>query len=197
MVLFNLYYSIGYRHILSYGKHLVLDNHESMKIFSGNQKILYEGLQYLRLALIIIPLIAIGCSYLPSLQSIPEDESTLDQLRAEIDRWQGTPYSLGGTNGKGIDCSGFAMIIYNDVFAIQIPRTTEQQVKLGKRIEIKNLNTGDLVFFLPETKKMHMGIYLSHGEFAHASVSKGVMVSNINTPYWKNIFLTARRLLDL
>ncbi len=169
-----------------------------MKNIRINEKIYTnDRLRYLKRALIIIPLIAIGCSYLPILQSIPKDESTLDQLRAEIDRWQGTPYRSGGTSRKGIDCSGFAMIIYHDVFDIQIPRTTEQQVKLGKRIEIKNLNTGDLVFFLPESKKMHMGIYLRHGEFAHASVSKGVMVSNINTPYWKNIFLTARRLPGL
>ena len=142
-------------------------------------------------------LFVIGCSYLPTRQSIPEEKSTLDQLRAEIERWQGTPYRLGGMSRKGIDCSAFAMVIYQDAFDIQIPRTTEQQAKLGKRIDIRNLDTGDLVFFLPESKKMHMGIYLSHGDFAHASVSKGVMVSNINTPYWNNIFLTAKRLPDL
>ncbi|HIJ57715.1 MAG TPA: hypothetical protein HPQ03_16545 [Deltaproteobacteria bacterium] len=153
--------------------------------------------RHFKSALIVIALIVTGCSYLPGLQTTPSDESTqynLDQLRVEIDRWHGTPYRLGGMSRKGIDCSAFAMIIYHDVFDIQIPRTTEQQLKLGKRIDIRSLNTGDLVFFLPESKKMHIGIYLGHGEFAHASVSKGVMVSNINTPYWENIFLTARRL---
>ena len=148
-------------------------------------------------ALIVIPLIVIGCSYLPILQPTPEVESTLDQLRAEIARWQGTPYRFGGMSRKGIDCSAFAMIIYHSVFDIRIPRTTEQQLKLGRHVEMRNLNTGDLVFFLPKSKKMHMGIYLGQGEFAHASVSKGVTVSNINTPYWENIFLTARRVLDL
>jgi len=172
-----------------------------MRIISFN-RVIYSNVRRRSLswALIIIPLFAIGCSYLPGLQPTPIKESTkydFDQLRVEVNRWQGTPYRLGGMSRKGIDCSAFAMIIYHDVFDIKIPRTTAQQVKLGKHIEIENLNTGDLVFFQSESKKMHMGIYLSHGKFAHASVSKGVMVSNINTPHWKNIFLTARRVLDL
>ena len=172
-----------------------------MKIIPVIQMIYpYNRFQYLKSALIVIPLIVTGCSYLPSLQTTPVTESTkydFERLRVEVNRWEGTPYRLGGMSRKGIDCSAFAMIIYHEVFDIKIPRTTEQQVKLGNRIEIKNLNTGDLVFFQSESKKMHTGIYLSHGEFAHASVSKGVMVSNINTPYWKNKFLTARRMLDL
>ena len=138
----------------------------------------------------------LSCSYRPDLKPAIEEKNKLQTLRAEIDRWKGTPYRLGGASPNGVDCSAFAVIIYREVFNIRIPRTTKQQVKLGKQIDIRSLSTGDMIFFLPESKQMHVGIYLSHGEFAHASVSKGVTVSSMNDSYWKKRFLTARRVIS-
>ena len=58
---------------------------------------------------------------------------------------------------------------------------------------IDHLLPGDLVFFHPPNKIRHVGIYLGRGEFAHASTSTGVTISQMNSTYWRNAYWTARR----
>lgn len=100
---------------------------------------------------------------------------------------------MGGNNLHGIDCSGFVQQLYRDIFGRLIPRTTALQVKSGSPVEKSRLCPGDLVFFRPPYKVRHVGIYLGRGEFAHASTSKGVMISNLTEDYWNRCYWTARR----
>jgi len=88
------------------------------------------------------------------------------------------------------------MKIYKKLFGLQIPRTTEEQVRTGVSVSMGQLQAGDLVFFLLSDKKRHVGIYLIKGEFVHASKSKGVTISDINDQYWRENYWTARRILD-
>jgi hypothetical protein len=88
------------------------------------------------------------------------------------------------------------MVLYRDLFARYLPRTTSEQVTEGEAVSPDELQAGDLVFFQP-SKSQHVGIYLSDGEFAHASSSQGVTVSEINDPYWRRTYWTARRVLDV
>ena len=127
-------------------------------------------------------------------QQISEDNIE-KRLREEYRRWQGTRHRLGGTNNRGIDCSGFVKAVYKDVFNVDLPRTTKAQVKQGRSIPFKQLRPGDLVFFQPPTYPRHVGIYLSGLEFVHASKSKGVILSKIDQTYWGKYFWTARRIL--
>jgi len=113
----------------------------------------------------------------------------------EYKQWQGTRHKLGGNDGKGIDCSGFVKEVYRDVFNINLPRTTMEQVKWGKPVTLKELQPGDLVFFKPPTYARHVGIFLSQSEFVHASKKKGVTVSKIDAHYWGKYYWTARRIL--
>ena len=117
------------------------------------------------------------------------------RLRAEYGRWEGTRHQLGGTGRRGIDCSGFVKAVYANVFNIQLPRTTETQVKQGRPIPSKELQAGDLVFFKPPTYPRHVGIFLSRSEFVHASKNKGVTISQIDDHYWGKYYWTARRIL--
>jgi len=119
------------------------------------------------------------------------EKRILDEYR----QWQGTLHKLGGNDSKGIDCSGFVKEIYQDVFNINLPRTTMEQVKWGKAVTLKELQPGDLVFFKPPTYARHVGIFLSQSEFVHASKKKGVTVSKIDANYWGKYFWTARRIL--
>jgi cell wall-associated NlpC family hydrolase len=119
------------------------------------------------------------------------EKRILDEYR----QWQGTRHRLGGNDSKGIDCSGFVKEIYQDVFNINLPRTTMEQVKWGKAVTLKELQPGDLVFFKPPTYARHVGIFLSQSEFVHASKKKGVTVSKIDANYWGKYFWTARRIL--
>jgi len=102
---------------------------------------------------------------------------------------------LGETGHSGIDCSGFVQRIYRDLFGLQLPRTTADQVQYAKKIPDQRLKAGDLVFFRPSENVRHVGIYLGEGEFAHASKSDGVMVSRMDDPYWRGVYWTSRRVM--
>ncbi len=80
------------------------------------------------------------------------------------------------------------------MLGMSIPRTADAQYYAGSRIK-GGMKAGDLVFFqtyLPGPS--HVGIYLGHGKFVHAS-SHGVMVSNLSDSYWSTRYLGAKRLL--
>ncbi|MGF1688315.1 NlpC/P60 family protein [Photobacterium japonica] len=109
-------------------------------------------------------------------------------------QWQGTPYKLGGTSRKGIDCSAFVQVGFSDVLKMQLPRTTSEQVRKGKWVDIKALKKGDLVFFKTGRNLRHVGIYVGDEQFLHASTSQGVMISSLNNPYWQRTYWQARRI---
>ncbi len=117
------------------------------------------------------------------------------ELRAQARLWAGTPHRLGGTTTSGIDCSALVQRIYTQSFGMDVPRTTEQQVTIGSAIDPATLQPGDLVFFRPTRNTRHVGIYLSDGEFVHASKSQGVAISRLDEPYWRSRYWTTRRVL--
>ncbi|HET6566991.1 MAG TPA: NlpC/P60 family protein [Rhodothermales bacterium] len=118
-----------------------------------------------------------------------------DRIREDVEGWIGTPHRMGGTTHDGVDCSAFVQAVYQDVFDIRLPRTTVQQATVGRKISPDELRPGDLVFFHP-SRSNHVGIYLSNGEFAHASESRGVIISKFDQPYWQRSYWTARRVLQ-
>jgi len=117
-------------------------------------------------------------------------------LRAELEGWHGTPHIMGGNSKTGVDCSGLIKQVYADLLEVHTSRTTGQLIREGKSVRKSKLKTGDLVFFTPESKKGgHAGIYLSNGEFTHASSSRGVMTSKLSNPYWTRYYETGRRII--
>ena len=52
---------------------------------------------------------------------------------------------MGGNDRKGIDCSGLLVRSFESV-GMKIPRTTSQQIDLGKKVSLKKSREGDLVF---------------------------------------------------
>lgn len=107
--------------------------------------------------------------------------------------WMGTPYGFGKADkGKAADCSGIVMQVYLDVTGKKLPRTSAKQSEYCQRIKPKDVQVGDLVFFATgksETKVTHVGIMLNDREFVHASSTKGVIISNMEQPYWTKAFL--------
>lgn len=149
--------------------------------------------------LLLLLLVAAGCatsssSVRPDTQSASERD-TEHRLRAEVEEWRGTPYVIGGNSRSGIDCSGLVQTFYADLFDVDLPRTTEDQVRQGRAVAKDDLQTGDLVFFRPTGRTRHVGIYLSDGAFAHASTSRGVTISHLDRSYWRRSYWTARRVL--
>lgn len=118
---------------------------------------------------------------------------------AKLKRYLGTPYRLGGTTAKGMDCSGFTRRVFADAYGIELPHSSRDQSRLRILREVKPgrdaLRTGDLLFFGRERKRVnHVGIYLSGGKFIHASRAIGVTISSLEERYWKNRLMFSRRL---
>ena len=111
--------------------------------------------------------------------------------------WLGTPYRLGGTSDRGIDCSGFAYQLYDKVFNTVIGNNSRNIFSSVDPINKEELQEGDLVFFKINSRAIsHIGVYLGNNKFAHASSSRGVMISNLNEPYWKRYYYKGGRLLE-
>lgn len=122
-----------------------------------------------------------------------------DKLLQNILLWLGTPYRMGGSSHKGIDCSNFVSKIINETFNINFPANAETQSRLVIPIlNIEELSYGDLIFFSGRNKKSkrigHVGIYLGNGIFAHSSTSKGVIISHISDGYYTQRFRFGGRL---
>ena len=113
-----------------------------------------------------------------------------------IDNWWGTPYRLGGTTQKGIDCSAFVQTLMIGVFAMHLPRTAREQKEASAWIPMNDLKEGDLVFFNTRGSVSHVGVYLHNNKFVHASTSGGVMISDLNETYWSRKLLGAGRVLQ-
>lgn len=123
-------------------------------------------------------------------------------LLNEAKTYLGTPYKYGGTTRRGIDCSSFVQHVFA-ALNISLPRTSIEQSHRGTFVSKHNLKKGDLIFFAhtPKSRISHVGIVESvspSGEifFIHASSSKGVTISSLDTAYWSSKFRTGKRILD-
>jgi lipoprotein Spr len=111
--------------------------------------------------------------------------------------WLGTPYRLGGDSKRGIDCSGFAYKLYDKTFNTIIGSNSRNIFSMVNPISKVDLKEGDLVFFKIHSKSIsHVGVYIGDNKFAHASSSRGVMISNLDEPYWQKYFYKGGRILE-
>jgi len=102
-----------------------------------------------------------------------------------IDEWMGVSYKYGGRDKSGIDCSSFAGLLYQQIFNLQLPRTSVEQSSLITPSDRENLKEGDLVFFSLGKKRIgHVGVYLGGRKFVHASTKKGVTIDNLDYEYY-------------
>ena len=130
--------------------------------------------------------------------------------------WMGTNYNTPdwqdyGKEGwrtkakrKGIDCSGFARIMQDQIFSKKV-RGGSQGIlnQYCERLDKNDLKKGDLLFFrAPKSKNdriVHVGVYLEEGYFVHATSKKsaslglGLNINNLAEENWTEEFVTGGR----
>ncbi len=155
------------------------------------------------IVLLTVMLLAAGCSSTPgpvspAVNTARSDNTTIkERLNQHYLAWHGVPYKIGGNDKRGIDCSGFVHLTYKKALGVTVPRSTNLLAKTGTEISRKQLAVGDLVFFKTGLAKQHVGIYVGNSQFIHASTSKGVMKSNLKSPYWSKHYWKSARVLSI
>ncbi|WP_432354144.1 NlpC/P60 family protein [Sporosarcina sp. A2] len=122
--------------------------------------------------------------------------STRDDVTNYALKFKGVPYLWAGTTPAGFDCSGYILYVFNQ-FGIALPRTSEDQYKVGIPVPGDQLQPGDLVFFKDTYKTgiSHTGIYLGNNQFVSAA-SNGITVDKLTGhPYWGPRYVGAKRIL--
>jgi len=107
----------------------------------------------------------------------------------------GQPYKWGGKSpGQGFDCSGLVFYTH-DKAGLWVPRTTKDQLKMGRPLSRQALVPGDLVFFDIPGKKtgLHVGIFVGKEQFIHApGHGRRVRLASLNNSYFNQNFKGAR-----
>ncbi len=119
----------------------------------------------------------------------------VSQLKNAAYGFLGIRYRFGGSGRNGIDCSSFVQQVFREM-DVPLPRTAREQFEVGNRVAVGNLQKGDLVFFRTYAPyASHVGIYLGNNRMIHASSrDRRVVISSMNTPYYRSRFLGAKRI---
>lgn len=124
-----------------------------------------------------------------------------DVVRTAIDV-MGSPYTWGGSDDNGYDCSGLIRYAYGQ-HGIILPRISRDQARMGRVVEprLEALRPGDVLGFSVEGDRVtHVGLYVGDGRFIH-SATGGVKLSSLSavdgdSQWWRRRWTVARRILQ-
>lgn len=149
----------------------------------------------------------VSSSYLSSTKPSNSSSSTDSSTSSKVDKvlnfasqQLGKPYVWGAQGPNSFDCSGLTYYVYKNAAGITLPRTSVEQSKYGTTVSKSNLKAGDLIFFDTSGPNdggvSHVGIYVGNGQMIHASSSqKKIVKVSVETSYWNNAFVRAKRVL--
>jgi cell wall-associated NlpC family hydrolase len=108
---------------------------------------------------------------------------------------RGIPYRNGGSDPSGFDCSGFVQWVFAQN-GVPLPREVREQYDAGQKIDLRDLQPGDLLFFQTVSRgASHVGVAVGGEQFVHAPSSTGVVrVERYTASYWSRRFVGARRI---
>lgn len=135
------------------------------------------------------------CADLFKLHHISIDSVETPYLFYKTCEWMGVHYKYAGETKKGIDCSSFSQVLYREVYCIGLAGGSKDMWKAVTPVKKDSLREGDLLFFkIKKGQISHVGVYLGHNQMAHASVRSGVIISDLDEPYYKKYYFSGGRL---
>ena len=119
-------------------------------------------------------------------------------------RYEGGNYRRGASleTSSATDCSGFVQYVCQN-FMVDLPRCSIEQAHVGKTVtsqmDFSKMLPGDLLFFRRGGGSVgHVGLYMGNGKMIHASSPRsGIIVTNLNEPYYLNTFVVAKRVFEV
>ncbi len=129
--------------------------------------------------------------------NINANSAMADLVVAKGETLIGSPYVWGAVGNGGYDCSGFVTAALSAV-NVKLPRTSRDMSVVGEYVNFEDLQKGDLMFFNNGKggPVNHVALYAGNGIVLHASQTRSrVVADSINSPYMKNNFVNARRVL--
>ncbi len=121
----------------------------------------------------------------------PKQVEQTNDIVSMARQYLGAKYVFGAAGPTNFDCSGFAQFLYGKI-GKKLPRVTWDQMKVGKPVNVNQLQPGDLVFFYGGG---HEGIYIGGGKFIHAPHTGDVVKISPLAGYYMDHFTTARRIV--
>lgn len=139
----------------------------------------------------------------PDYEPEPLENYFAQQVVNNAMEFEGVNYRTGGTTKDGMDCSGMVYTTFR-IFDVTLPRSSYQMAKAGRKIDIKDVKKGDLLFFdnNPRRKRInHVGLVTEvtpEGDikFIHSTLQLGVVVSSLSEPYYDRTFVQANRVIE-
>lgn len=72
---------------------------------------------------------------------------SLPALATAATKYLGVPYRWGGTDRRGLDCSGLVVVSFRDIGVTGVPRTSWGQMAWSKVRKVSDPGAGDLVWW--------------------------------------------------
>lgn len=130
---------------------------------------------------------------------VESPDSARLKLIKESEKYLGVPYRYGGMNTGGMDCSGLLCLVFQNALNASVPRTVASLYSWTEKIDMNDLQLGDLVFFNTTGRISHVGLYAGNGRFIHSASEgsqTGVMYSSLDEPYWKRTYVASGRAIS-
>ena len=125
----------------------------------------------------------------PAPAPAPSGGGAVAAARAQI----GKAYAYGGNGPSAFDCSGLTTHAFRAA-GIALPRTSFGQYGMGTPVSRSDIQAGDLVFFDSNGPgASHVGVATGPTSFVSAT-SHGVMETSIDSGYWSQHYVGARRI---
>jgi hypothetical protein len=137
------------------------------------------------MVLLIVPLPGRAVLQASSAAYVSRSSTAATAVRFALDQL-GKRYRWGGNGPTAYDCSGLTMMAYRSA-GVRIPRVSRWQYEVGRRVPVRRLAPGDLVFYARNPARPstidHVGMYLGGGRMVEAAnPSAPVRIASIWRP---------------